>query len=230
MTMKKFISILILIFLSISYSNSQEKELYPFSYGAGIYSKVGSNTVIQPDARKTEIALNLVPDFFVNTYLPYSVDNNIGLFLEMGFNNSQMRTLSVASDEVFTTSVNYFSINPYLFLEGFLFGFSMGIPFSADYGLSEGTALPNDELSATERLNNIFEFRAGYVLPVYKEEYSRLNVTFLVSYAMNGMFKDFSKNDPYLNIMVSEEETITEVFNPRVASINIGISYFFYLK
>jgi hypothetical protein len=47
---------------------------------------------------------------------------------------------------------------------------------------------------------------------------------------MNGVFNDYPKNDPYREVIPSSEEfPLSRVFNPRLASINIGISYFFYI-
>lgn len=210
---------------------SDEKELYPFSFGAGIYGKASTNAVVQPEARKTDFIFNNVPDFMLNAYLPYSSTNDIGLFTEMGFNNHQFFTEDANNGENYTSSINYFSIAPYLYMEDFLIGFSISVPIAADYGLPSGTALPNDEVSELERLNNLFELRLGYIYTLYEDYNGRLNISILASYSMNGLFNNYEENDPYKELIIQPEDyRVTEVFNPRIASINIGISYFFYLE
>lgn len=228
--MRNIFIIILIPFLAFS-QNDEKKDLYPFSFGAGLYTKGSVNAVVQPKSRKTDFLFNEIPDFYVSAYLPYSETNNIGIFLESGFNYHQYLTENASTGDKYTASMNYFSFSPYLYLENFLLGFSINIPFAANYDLPSGTPLTNEDVNEVERLNNMFEIKLGYIYTIYEDLNGRLNANFVAAYSFNGMYNDYPRNDPYLDIIPQEEDyPITRVFNPRIASINIGISYFFYLN
>lgn len=220
---------IILFFILSGYIFAQAgdySKLYPIGIGASIYAKAGTNAVVQEQNRETSFAIQNIPDFYLNAYLPYSIDKNIGLYLETGLNNNGHKFSFFQPDLTFTTRVSYFSIAPYLYLEGFLFGINYGVPLFVDYGESGENEFTGS--SDLDRLNNVFEIRFGGTYNFYRDQSGRLAINFMMSYNLNGLFKDYFNNEPYQQIVPQDSDyPLIESSNPRIANINIGLLYFF---
>lgn len=215
-------SLLILIFILFQTSNSQ--ELYPIGIGGSIYGSVNANANQPPRGRQTGISFNYVPSLAFSGYLPYSANENIGMYVDLGVTNLSYADKSVDLGTQYQSNLSYLSGAVYLHLNGFLLGVNVGLPISVSHQAEdEGLTYQG---KAIDYINPMAEFRVGYQIPVYSDENGRLLVTALAAYQFNGVYTDFSKYDPnkdlipFPNIYPPEEKQ-----NPRVASVYIGITY-----
>jgi hypothetical protein len=114
---------------------------------------------------------------------------------------------------------SYFIIAPSFNHLGFKIGMSIGIPVSADW---EGRNIN------TNVLNTLYEVKAGYTYPLYFDQLGRLNVFVTVGYALNGIFKNYIKDDPIATTVPAiPPQIITNYYNPRPATIQIGFNFLF---
>ena len=218
--MKKII--IILIFCAFQYGYSQ--ELYPIGIGGGILGSVNANANQPPKGRQTGISLNYIPSIMFSGYLPYSKNENIGMYLDFGLTNLSYSDKSVDYGTLFQTDLSYLSGAIYLHLNGFLLGVNIGYPISVSHQ-AEDTGLPfNDDPLNT--ISTMAELRIGYQVPLYTDDTGRLLLNIMAAYQFNGVYTDFTKFDPnqelipFPNVYPPEENQ-----NPRIASIYIGVSY-----
>ncbi len=218
--MYKLVSILFLILTLNTYS----KELYPLGVGGSIYGSVNANANQPPKGRQTGISLNYIPSINLSAYLPYFKNENIGLYIDAGLNNMSYADKSVDFGTQYQTNLSYLSIAAYLHLNNFLLGVNIGMPLSASHDIEE-SQLPY-RLDPVKTLNSMAEFRVGYQIPVYSNESGRLMATIMAGYQFNGLYSNYSKFDPYKEVIPHPELYPPEnKSNPRVASLYIGISY-----
>ncbi len=226
--MKK--KILLFILLSISYFNpaiSAETDYFPPSLGPTFAWKGGTNGITTPNGRKNGFAINKIPDFGLDLYLPLSLEWNVGAYIDLCYNthsffmkyNYDGTAKEYRNIDRFRFS--YIALAPSFTYSGFTVGLSYGIPVSADW---EGAKIDAD------KLNNLWEVRAGWTYPLYYDEAGRLNFYINLSYALNGVYENFTEDDPLKNIVPAiPPQIITNYYNPRPAGIQIGFNFLFNL-
>ena len=227
---KNFICVLLTIFLMncfIVTVKAQEERYFPPALGLTFAYKGGVNGFTNPLGRKNGIALNNIPDAGITTYLPLDFIYNLGMYIDLMYNTNTflMKYNYDGIEKKYANSdrmrFSYFSISPTFNHSGFNLGFNLGIPVSADW---EGVIIANS------KLNNLIEVRAGYSYPLYFDEVGRLNLFINASYALNGVYKNFVQDDPLKNTVPAyPPQIITNYYNPRPASIQIGVQFLFNL-
>lgn len=216
--MKKSIIVFAIFLFGCFASYSQSVK--DFSVGPSIMYKAGVSAVNTPDGRKNGVAFNKIPDFGLSSYIPFSSTSNLGVAFEIGYSSYSYLMKAVHNSDEFQLNHSYLTINPNFYFGGFLLGVSFDIPMSSDY---DGTEIK------TSTQNMLAEVKIGGMIPIFKDETGELNVVILGGYSLSGVYKDFVKNDPMSGLITTDEE-VTKVFNPRPASLGIGFNFLFDLK
>jgi hypothetical protein len=220
---------LFLMLFGISTNNllSQEEQYFPPEIGLTLGYKCAVNGFPNPQGRKNGMAFNNIPDAGLTAYIPLDFTYNLGLYIDIGYNtNTFLMKYNYEPDtkEYLTRDrmrFSYISISPTFNHNGFKLGFAVGIPISADW---EGVNIN------TNKLQNIIELKAGYTYPLYFDRVGRLNIFLNATYALNGIYNDFVKDDPLKNIVpATGNQIITNYYNPRPATIQLGLSFLFNL-
>ena len=227
--LQKIVITLILVLFCISSIKltAQEEQYFPPELGLSIGYKCAINGFPNPQGRKNGFAFNNVPDVGITTYIPLDFEYNLGLYLDIGYNTNSflMKYNYDADTKNYLTQdrmrFSYITISPTFSHCGIKLGFSVGFPVSADWiGININT----------DKLQNIIELKAGYTHPLYYDKVGRLNIFFNASYALNGVYTDFVNNDPLKNVVPAlGNQIITNYYNPRPASIQLGLNFLFNL-
>ncbi len=106
------------------------------------------------------------------------------------------------------------------YFNNFSFGFSYLIP--------SNSKIEDSEIK-TKIQNNVFELKFGYEFPIYEDNSGELNGFIIGGYFLSGVFDNFHNNDPFTTLLPADEK-VTNVHNPRIASIQIGFNFMFNLK
>lgn len=216
--MKNSLIVLVVFLMAISLQAQKRKILYPLSLGFTVESKIGTNTVKPPTGRKTGLNFNAIPDFSAQAYLPYSLRNNIGALVELGLRNYNFSMEDANFNNVYDHNFSYLTLGASLYMEGFIFGFSYGMPVSASYGSDIDI----------DKINGLFELRFGGTYNLYTDQVGRLNVNLMAGVMLNGIYNKPVADDPMNQQTILDELFYpTEVNNPRVASVSIGFTYFY---
>ena len=204
-----------------------EERYFPPALGPTFAYKGGINGFTNPWGRKNGIAINNIPDVGVTAYVPLDFIFNLGLYVDLMYNTNtflMQYDYNVAQNDYMNKDrmrFSYFTISPTFNHVGFTVGFNLGIPVSADW---EGFNIP------TSKLNKLVEIKAGYSYPLYFDEIGRLNLFINASYALNGVYQNFQKDDPLKNtVLAVPPQIITNYYNPRPAGIQIGLNFLFNL-
>ena len=220
------LTILLLNFFTVV-AKAQQEKYFPPAIGPTFAYKGGINGFTNPLGRKNGIAINNIPDVGITTYIPLDLIFNLGLYVDLMYNTNTFLMKydynSIENDYMNKDRMrfSYFAISPTFNHAGFTLGFNLGIPVSADW---EGISI------ATSKLNNLIEVKAGYSYPIYFDEVGRLNLFINASYALNGVYRNFKEDDPLKNTVPAiPPQIITNYYNPRPASIQIGVNFLFNL-
>lgn len=211
-----------LIFV-MSYGLVPAKDIYPMSAGLSFSWKAGVSAVNPTKGRKNGVAFNKLPDFGGAFYLPMSTTSNLAFCMDLGLANYSYLMKDGHDNSTLEYQVNhsYFALSPSFYFEGFTTGFLFGIPLASDYDGSE---------IKTANQNIIAEIKIGYSVPLMNDETGRLNFFIQGGYMLTGIYNDFGKNDPFKNIFPAENVSqVTSEFNPRAASLSMGLSFVFNL-
>jgi hypothetical protein len=224
----KFVGFSMLLLLPIMCNTdvkAEEEQYFPPAIGPTLGYKGAVNGFTNPQGRKNAFAINNVPDVGLSIYVPLDLIYNLGLYFDVLYNTNTylMKYNYDGNTEIYANKdrmrYSYFTIAPSFNQSGFMLGFSYNIPVSADW---EGTNIN------TDKLDNVFEIRAGYSYPLYFDEVGRLNIYINASYALNGIYKNFERDDPLSKIVpANPPQIITNYYNPRPAGIQIGMSFLF---
>lgn len=219
--------IVILIFFFSFGLKSQ--DLYPLGLGGSVYGSVNANANQPPKGRQTAISFNYIPSINFSAYLPYSKLENIGMYIDLGLTNMSYSDNAVDLGTQFQTNVSYLSLAAYLHLNNFLLGVNVGLPLSVSHAL-ETNQLPFTA-DPINTINNTAEIRLGYQIPIINNQSGRLLATVMAGYQLNGVYSNFSKFDPY-NEVIQQPDLfpLENRSNPRIASVYIGISYLINIK
>ena len=206
---------------------AQEEQYFPPEIGLSIGYKCAVNGFPNPQGRKNGIAFNNIPDVGITSYIPLDFTYNLGLYFDIGYNTNTFLmkyNYDINTKEYLTKDrmrFSYITISPTFNHCGFQLGFSVGFPVSADW---EGINIK------TDNLRNVIELKAGYSYPLYYDKVGRLNIFLNATYSLNGIYNDFTKYDPLKNVVPAiDNQTITNYYNPRPVSIQLGLKFLFNL-
>jgi len=212
--MKKVLFIIIASLLTSSLLKAEQQR--DLSMGPYLSLKAGVNAGNTMDGRKNGIAFTGIPDFGVQFYYPLSIDNDLGIFCDLGLSNYAYNIEGVNVGKDYTLTYRYITIAPRFYFNIFSFGFAYGMPIAADFG---------EEID-TDILESLAEIRLAAFIPLMSDESGSLNLNIEVGYMFTGFYQDFAKNDPLLpSIPEVPPQVPSSKYNPRAVSLSIGISY-----
>lgn len=217
--MKKFLFTILSIFCLTSVNYSQ--ELLPMGLGPFLNYSMGVNANDVPQGRKNGIAFSNLPDFGINYYLPLTSNANLGISLDLGYTTKSYQMKNYFTNDAKNFYFHSFEINPNFYFSGFLFGFNMNIPLSAEIDGGE---------DISDLVNTTYGVKIGGIFQLFSNETGRINFTIEGNYNFSGIYKDYPITDPMTKYAPPiPPYTQNSSLNPRAASVAIGFSYIFNL-
>lgn len=216
---KNILSLIMLLTIIISKLAAEEpapakdySEIFPFGVGIMIAGKGGVNTLDPPDGIKNGFNVNNLPDFGAQVYIPFGGKSNVGGIIDLGYYTYSYK-FKLYNNEGFNwvDKLNYFVIAPNFHLSGFLLGFNFGIPMGVSSEKSFYTF-------TTDQMSMMVDVHIGGLIPLYKDDFGRLNLLIQGEYALTKTFKSDIASINYANL------------NTQPASLKIGLTYIFNIK
>lgn len=205
-----------LLFFNLFSTNAQMMKV--LSIGPTIGYKAGISVVNTPLGRKNGVSFNKLPDFGLLSYIPMSKSENIGLQLDIMYTQYSYKMVSAHDNKKeFNFHHSYIAINPNFYFKGMIFGFAILIP--------NNSKIEDSEIK-NSFINTSFMLNLGYQHQIYIDDSGELNIFLNGGYFLNGVYKDFSKNDP-MNSILPADERVTKIHNPRIASLQVGFNFLF---
>lgn len=216
--MKKSYLFLVLVIYSFSFLNAETEKKSSLSIGPYLGMKSGINGGSAVQGRKNQFLVSSVPDLGASLSLLINKENNLCFLFDLGYAGYSFGVKNTSNSYTYSENFQYLTLAPGFNFSYVTFHILMGIPLSADWGPSIGT----------ENLNVITEVSLGAKFPLYEDETGDLNLFLNFSYMLSGIFKNFAKNDPLQSaIPVPQPFELTDSYNPRTASVQLGINYLF---
>lgn len=216
------VSIFALVLPSALCLSQDEEEINESRFELGLFFgfKGGVNGNYIPEGRKNAFGFNAVPDFGARAMFPLEESAKLSMSFDLSYSTYMYGVKNYYNNDFYTHKYGYIAFSPmFHFYEAFV-GFNFGIPVNADFG----------EKIKTDYINTLAEFRMGAEFTVLGDAEGKVNVFAIAGYTLNGVYTDFSKHDPLLEIIPPESgQTITNKFNPRPLTLTIGLSYMFAL-
>ena len=183
------------------------------SIGAYISYSAGVNANSTPKGIKNDVGFNNLPDFGASFYYPLVNDTKLGAQLDLAYvtHSYVQRNSNCNLCENQNFHLNYFQLNPSIYISGFLVGINFDIPLG---GKKEDADI------ATSKLNTLIGVNLAYEILLYNNEVGRIALFFEGNYSFTGSIKDFQKNDPMGSYAADS-------FSPRPASLGLGFKYMF---
>jgi hypothetical protein len=219
--MKKLILLTLGIIITFNPMFAQEyipsKDIYPFGFGMFVAGKAAVNTQDSPNGIKNGMSINGMPDIGLQVYVPFGGETNIGATLDFAYlaYSYKFRITGQESTNYWTDKLSYFSISPNFHLSGFLLGFNFGFPLSAEGNSQNPYYLNYNSIN----MNTYIDVHFGGLIPVYKDNFGRVNLYIQGEYALSEVFVN----------KVNFSSTYSS-FNIQPAALKIGISYIFNTK
>jgi len=210
--------IAILLFFSFVFTGLSQENT-ELLIGPGISAKGGMNGVTTPSGRQNDFAFSSLPDFRLDAYYSFSgIKTPMSLGLSLGYTSYSYYINETRGEKrEFKHNYSYFSISPGFQFDILQLEFLFGVPVAADM---DGKDISNS------KLNVITELRLTGNIPLFDDETGSLYLFAGAGYMLTGMYKSFETDDPLLDILIPDyPQTITNEYNPRVASIFLGINY-----
>lgn len=211
--------LLFIALLTTFYCQPILSQTNPIFLGVYFGFKEGVNAVNTPDGRRNGFAFNSIPDAGIKFEYPLGSNSSISLYSELGYSNySFIIKESKSSDNTqsFKHHFSYLSLTPGIIFDIINIGISFGLPISANYG-------PNIDLST---IGALVQVNAGANINLYSDDFGSLKLNIQAGYMLTGIFKDYGENDPLIEIIPPKNpQIITNEFNPRVASLMLGLSF-----
>jgi hypothetical protein len=214
--MLRYIVLLVFLCFTITGLSQESSELL---IGPGIAAKGGMNGVTTPSGRQNDFAFSSMPDFRLDAYYSLnSIKTRMSVGLSLGYSSYAYYINETRGEKrEFKHNYSYFSISPGFQFDILQLEFLFGLPLAAD--------MDGKDISAS-KLNTIAELRLTGNIPLYDDESGSLYLFVGAGYMLTGMYKSFETDDPLLDILIPDyPQTITNQYNPRVASIFLGIKY-----
>ncbi len=182
--------------------------------------KAGVNGVDTPSGRRNGFTINSLPDFGMTVQSSLSAESDLKLSFSLGYSTYSYNIIRHIDDEAFKHSYSYLTFAPEFIFGYFSFGFNFGLPMAADF----------DREIDTETLNMLAEFRIGGHYPLFEDETGALHIFLKAGYMLNGIYDNYRENDPLAEIIPEQSDPITDDFNPRAASVQLGFIYLFNIR
>jgi len=215
--MKRIILTLVMLISSVSLTFSQSETKnnnYPYSVGPFITMKGGVNAASVPQGIQNGFAINSMPDIGVTGYVPLTNTFPLGIAIDIAYSTYCYDNKLTGNNTLkWTSNAGYFTFGPNLYIGGFNIGFNFGIPLAMSLDKYKGQTWD----VKSEQLASFLEFRLGGLIPVYSDNFGRLNILVQAGYFLTPQFKS--------DMIPSFYDDLN--FHP--ASASLGISYLFNL-
>jgi len=218
--MKKLIAAIATFLLSLSALCAQGSPSF-VNVGPYFDFKAGINGGNVQSGRKNGVGFYPIPDFGFRGFLPLKSDYSLGLSCDLGYSSYSYALIDVRNDKKYDFNYGYITLNPCFFISYAGFGFNFGYPLHADFG----------ESISTDKINILAEFQLMGYYPIMYDEEVEMSVFAKLGYMLTGVYKEYDEDDPLKGKVpdLPPDET-TNVFNPRVLSLSVGLSYLFTLQ
>ncbi len=205
---KRFFAFFISIFFCLQL-NVSSQEIFPMSLGLLLTGKGCVNTVDPPQGIKNDFQVSPLPDIGISFYYPFSNDRNFGLIADLSYLTTAFKYKLYNNSSVnWRDEFHYFNIGVGTYLSGFFLSLNLGIPLSGK-GYNFGPSIKDFD---TKDLSTVLQLRLGGAIPLMSDEVGRLNLLIFGDYNVTG-------------VMANDNN-----YNPRIASLSIGLSYLFHFE
>lgn len=233
----KLITLMLILFVNsynLIYSNVYlvDDETYTdneivsddFKIGFLLAYKIGFNGITPVDGRKNDIGFAQIPDFGLRTkYNIFKEDGKYSnsLLLDIVYSNYQFNINDASTNQKYPHNLTYLSFSPAISISGISLGFTYGIPISSNI---------NSIDFDNNKINTLTELNIGYNYELINDNDGSFITFVKLSYQLNPVFDNYAVNDPLINLIPkSTVVKLTNEFNPRIASFQLGFSYLFNL-
>jgi hypothetical protein len=224
--MRRFLILMIVLIVPFYNLMSQDDEQnddvrlanLPIGIGPYLCYGIGTNMTPAPDGRQTGLVMYRLPDAGVNMYMPISSTAYIGLSGDIGFTNYGFNMSNYYTEEEYIHHFSFITFNPAVMFRGFLLGYTLGIPVSADF---------NDSKIDLSTLNTQHGVTLSYLYPIWGDNDGRISVFGKLTYMFTNVFEDYMEDDPVAEYMTRYEIPLNNSNSPRFASLIIGFTYTF---
>lgn len=202
-------------------NNDDNEELVSTSFQMGpiLGYKAAFNAIPPIVGRKNDIGFSTLPDFGIRS--KFELDEVNSFVFDVSYSTYQFQISDATLGVKYPHNASYLSFSPNLQLSNFTFGFTIGLPMSAEI---------NSVDFDTEKVNMLSEVNLGYNYEIYSDDDGSFNAFARVSYTLTPFMDNYAINDPLLNLIVTDPLfKFTNEYNPRIASVQLGISYLFNL-
>lgn len=211
--MKKSILIITILYFVLSQANSQNLDdrcFTPFQVGLFFTGKGCVNTVEPPQGLKNDFQISKFPDLGGKFTYQFQPNSSTKLIFDVSYLSVYYK-LKLYNN----ASVNWINEFHYLnFGLGFEFSsiflsINLGIPTSGAFSSSSSTGKIDLK---TEEMNTMIQLRLGGSIPIFTNDIGSFNFLIYGDYFLIGALTQESN------------------YNPRIASLSIGLCYMFNIK
>ncbi len=207
--MKKYILAFCTLISYGLYSQNGFNDLLLKQYQLGIFltGKGCVNTVEPPQGIKNDFQLSKLPDFGLKFSYKFT-GTDTKLFADVSYLSTFMKYKLYNNPTInWINEFHYVNIGLGFEFSSFLLSLNIGLPSSGKLGITQGNSI---ELKKDE-MNTMFQIRVGASIPIVQDVLGDLNFIVFADYFLVGVLKQDSN------------------YNPRIASLSIGLNYMFNL-
>ncbi len=205
--MKKALLMLTMVTLGfVNLSAQFETVNLPLALGVEIGYKAGINASEVPQGIKNGLNFANLPDFGLQTYVPFQGQSKMGLLANLGYYTFPYKLSYEGNSEDTKYNFSYIGFGADFYMSGFTIGLNYGFPSAATIG---------DFDLNTDLLANMFEFRIGGHITLIETPTGRFNLNIRAGYFISGQYND-------------DRQILGKNSNP--ASLMVGLSYLFNLQ
>jgi hypothetical protein len=208
--MKTVILSMFLAFFAVSQTFSAEfdEEFFPFQIGAYITGKGCVNTVEPPQGVKNDFQLSKMPDIGVKFSYQFQPTSSSKVFAELSYLSIYYKQKLYNNSSInWVNEFHYFNLGVGFEFSSMFLSLNLGFPSSGKWGIY---VVPLD--LKTEEMNTMFQIRFGGAIPIFQNRIGSLNFLIFGDYFLVGALTQESN------------------YNPRVASLSIGLNYMFNIR
>ncbi len=207
--MKKYILAFCILISYGLYSQNGFNDLLLKQYQLGIFltGKGCVNTVEPPQGIKNDFQLSKLPDFGLKFSYKFT-GTDTKLFADVSYLSTFMKYKLYNNPTInWINEFHYINIGLGFEFSSFLISLNIGLPSSGKLGITQGNSI---ELKKND-MNTMFQIRVGASIPIVQDVLGDLNFIVFADYFLVGVLKQDSN------------------YNPRIASLSIGLNYMFNL-
>jgi len=205
-------------------NSENETKTDNFQMGFILAYKVGFNAITPVEGRKNDIGFAQIPDFGIRTKYKFFKEedkySNSFLF-DILYSNYQFNINDGNTNQKYPHNLTFLSFSPAISISGVSLGFTYGIPLSSNI---------NSVDFDNSKINTLTEINIGYNYELYSDNDGAFVTFAKLSYQLGPVFDNYAVNDPLINLIPNNTIVkLTNEFNPRIATFQLGFSYLFNL-